>query len=317
MNSHVHQLALLKSTRFHALAVVVAAASIGVAGAGCRGWESESPPVHLNWNMDTQEKGKAFRHSDFFADGRYMRTPPTGTVARGFLREDEGRSFGRVDGDPTTTFPVLADAELAVQRGQQKYGIYCAPCHGLAGDGDGVVNTHLTVKAPSFHDTRLKEMPVGKMYEAILLGVNGGNMGSYAAQIQEDDRWNTLAYVRAMQKNKDPSVTLGGKPEVKVSDDATPEQKGQALYASKGCNACHSLDGAAGVGPTWAGLYGKKRPYTGGETTADDAYLVESIRLPQAKIVTGYGPVMPAYGDALLTDDEVQHLIAFIKTIKN
>ncbi len=296
-------------TTLKLVAAVVAVAAV----AGCRGWESDKPPVHLNWNMDTQEKGKAFRQSDFFADGRYMRTPPTGTVARGFLREDDAKSLGRVDGLAVTTFPDLGDTDAALAVGQQRYGIYCAPCHGLAGGGDGIVNSRLTVKAPSFHDARLKDMPVGKMYEAILNGVNGGNMGSYAAQLQEDDRWKVLAYVRAMQKLKDPSVTLGGKPEEKVNDDAPPEEKGKALYAAKGCNACHSLDGVKGVGPTWLAVYGSTHKTGTGDVTVDDAYITQSIREPAASIVDGYAPVMPPYP---LSDDEVANLIAFIKTLK-
>jgi mono/diheme cytochrome c family protein len=293
---------------------LVAVAVALVALSGCRGWETDKPPVHLNWNMDTQEKGKAYRKSDFYADGRSMRTPPAGTVARGFAHEDEGKATGRVDGKAVTAFPQdLGDPVALVARGQDRYGIYCAPCHGLSGDGDGIVNTKLSVKAPSFHDARLKEMPAGKIYEAMLLGANGGNMGSYAAQLTEHDRWATLSYVRALQKQRDPSVTLGGRPEVVVSDDAPPEEKGKGLWAAKGCNACHSIDGAPGVGPTWAGLYGRTTKHAGGELTADDAYITESIREPTAKIVAGYPPVMPPYP---LTDAEVTNLIAFIKTLK-
>lgn len=284
-----------------------------VALGGCRGWETDQPPVHLNWNMDTQEKGKAFRKSDFFKDGRYMRTPPAGTVARGFLKEDDARSTGRVDGRAVTTFPDLGDAAAALTRGQERFGIYCAPCHGLSGDGDGIVNGKLSVKAPSFHDARLKDMPAGKLYEAILNGVNNGNMGSYAAQLNETDRWNVIAYVRALQKQRDPNVTLGGQAEVVVNNDAPPEEKGKALYAAKGCNACHSVDGKPGVGPSWAGLFGKAGKAGGADYTADESYITQSIREPGAKIVDGFPPVMPPYP---LTDDEVASLIAFIKTLK-
>jgi len=284
-----------------------------VALTGCRGWESEKPPIHPIQNMDTQEKGKAYRKSEFFADGRYMRTPPKGTVARGFEKADEARAFGRIDGRAVTAFPDLGDHDAALTRGQERYGIYCAPCHGLSGDGDGIVNGRLGVKAPSFHDTRLKEMPAGKIYEAILLGVNNGNMGSYAAQLNETDRWNVVAYVRALQKQRDPGVTLGGQPEAVVSNDAPPEEKGKALYAAKGCNACHSIDGKPGVGPTWAGLFGKTGKASGGDYTADETYITQSIREPGARIVDGFPPVMPPYA---LTDDEVNSLIAFIKTLK-
>ena len=297
------------------LSLIATLATAALAVSGCRGWQSSEPPVHLNWNMDTQEKGKAYRSSDFFADGRYMRTPPAGTVARGYLHEDDLRHLGLVDGEPATRFPDgMGDPEVAVRRGQERFNIYCAPCHGGAGDGQGLVNSRLTVKAPSFHDQRLKDMPVGKIYQAILNGVNAGNMGSYAAQIPEDDRWDVVLYVRALQKSRDPSVTLGGAAAAKAADDAPPEEKGAALYAAKGCNACHSIDGVKGVGPSWKGSFGSTHGIEGGgEVTVDEAYLSESILQPMVKITAGYPPVMPPMP---LTDDEVQSLIAYIKSLK-
>ena len=287
----------------------------------CRGWESDQPPVHLNWNMDTQEKGKAYRKSTLFADGRAMRTPPAGTVAQGFLKPDSVRSFGLVEAADgkmkvANEFPADIDGgETFVARGRDRYGIYCSPCHGLSGDGDGPVNSRLGVKAPSFHDVRLKEMAAGQMYGAILNGVNAGNMGSYAGQLKEDDRWAVLAYVRAMQKSRDPTVTLGGKPPVELAPPpsvATAEY-GKQLYAAKACIGCHSLDGSRLVGPTWLALYGRKEVASGAEVIADDAYIPESIRMPMAKIVEGYPPAMPAYP---LDDVEINSIILFIKTLK-
>lgn len=296
--------------RVGALALSMTALSSGTA---CRGWQSESPPVHLNWNMDTQEKGKAYRKSDFFADGRMMRTPPAGTVAQGFLHEDDHHHLGLINGEPATSLPDVGDPAVAVKRGKERFEIYCMPCHGGAGDGNGTVNSRLLVKAPSFHDQRLKDMPVGQIYQAILNGVNGGNMGSYAAQIPEDDRWNVVLYVRALQKSKDPNVTLGGQAVAKAAADATPEQKGEVLYKTKTCNACHSLDGTKIVGPTWKGLFGAKEKTNKGEVVVDEAYLTESILKPMEQITEGYPPAMPPVP---LTDEEVQQLIAFIKSVK-
>jgi mono/diheme cytochrome c family protein len=287
------------------LVVVLAVAS------GCRGWTTTEPPVHLNWNMDTQEKGKAYRKSEFFADGRSMRTPPAGTVARGYLREDDHFSDGTEGGEPATGFPAsYAGNASDIAHGKERYGIYCAPCHGGAGDGKGPVASKLTVAPPSLHDGRLKEMPVGKIYQAIKYGVNNGNMGSYAAQLQEKERWDVILYVRALQKAKDPSVTLGGTAAPKVDTAAPVEEQGAALYKSKGCNACHSLDGTKVVGPSFKGVYGSKHNTDKGEVTVDDAYLRESMLEPNAKIVEGYPPAMPPLP---LTDDEVNALIAFIK----
>jgi hypothetical protein len=100
--------------------------------AGCRGWTSEQPPIHINPNMDTQEKGKAYRKHAFFADGRSMRMPVEGTVARGFLRDDDGTSRGiGADGQPLQDFPAGFTADVAAaQRGKDRWGVYCAPCHG-------------------------------------------------------------------------------------------------------------------------------------------------------------------------------------------
>ncbi len=308
---------MLQSTCLATLAVVAVGAVTG-----CRGWESDKAPVHLNWNMDTQEKGKSYRKSELFADGRDMRTPPAGTVAQGFLHDDDLRSLGMVLSTAEGAKPgamKIANAfpvgDVDVARGKDRFGIYCSPCHGLSGDGDGIVNARLGVKAPSFHDARLKEMAAGQMYRAILLGANGGNMGSYAGQLTEQDRWNVLAYVRALQKARDPSVTLGGNPIIELPpDDGIPsEAKGKALYAVKGCNACHSVDGSKGVGPTWLALSGRLEKVGGADITVDDVYLTESIRMPMAKIVDGYPPAMPPND---LTDSDIKSVILFIKTLK-
>jgi cytochrome c oxidase subunit 2 len=98
---------------------------------------------------------------------------------------------------------------------------------------------------------------------------------------------------------------------------ANPAERGQKWYTTYGCNACHSIDGKEGVGPTWKGLYGKQVTFTDGSTaTADDAYLFESIRNPAAKIVQGFQPIMPANIAEKMTDDQVRDVIEFIKTLK-
>jgi mono/diheme cytochrome c family protein len=193
-----------------ASALLLAALSV----AGCRGWTSESPPVHLNPNMDTQEKLKPYRDSDFFADGRAMRPIPEGTVARGSRHvrdgfadhQDDHFTLGTVGGAPATALPSsLAVDERTIQRGHERYDIYCAPCHDRTGTGQGTVAARLAIKPPSFHDDRIKTMPIGKIYQAITLGVNPPNMPSYATQIPVDDRWAIAVYLRALQKAKDPA----------------------------------------------------------------------------------------------------------------
>lgn len=296
---------------------------------GCRGCESSQPPVHLIANMDTQEKGKAYRRdtSGLFADGRLMREPVPGTVPVGHLEED-ALLYEGVDekGAPTKVFPgavktdgALSDALRA--RGKDRYAIYCAPCHGVAGDGKGPIagvaldgGPRLTVPPPAFTSDRLKGMVVGQMYAAIRNGVNAGNMPSYASQLPVKDRWAVLAYVRQLQREADPNVgDEGGEVMAVAKASVASADHGAQLFKAKGCNACHSLDGSKLVGPSFKGLYGKKESTSAGEVDVDDAYLKESMLSPMAKIVTGYPPAMPPLP---LDEIEVKSLSLFIASLK-
>lgn len=297
--------------------------------AGCRGYESESPPVHLIRNMDTQEKFRAYREDStgLFADGRAMRAPIEGTVAQGQLGTDLVLEEGLDEaGQPTLKFPdevkengVLGSALAA--RGRQRYDIYCATCHGVELDGKGVMaqtgfdsNPRLVVPPPSFHSKRLKNMPAGQIYHAIKYGVNDGNMGPYAAQVPVKDRWAIIAYIRSQQVAKDPNVDPeGGKVMVVAQVDTASVDHGSQLYEAKGCVTCHSTDGARLVGPTFQGLFGKTEATSEGEVTVDSAYLHESIKAPLAKIVNGYPPAMP---QLQLTDLEIDSLVLFIESVK-
>lgn len=289
--------------------------------AGCRGYESESPPVHLIHNMDTQEKGKAYRRdtSGLFADGRLMRAPPEGTVAVGTLDEDDLFFRGANEkGEPSKEFPpALKDGGNAlthvVERGHGRYVIYCAPCHGAQGDGQGPVAQRggLLVPPPAMTTDRLKEMVVGKIFSAITYGVNNGNMPSYAAQIPADDRWAIVAYIRSMQQ-----VALENEGTVVAVDTSKPSPEwGLAVFKGKGgCNACHSTDGSKLVGPTFKGIWGRSEKTSGGDVTVDLAYVTESIRSPNAKVVEGYPPAMPPRPD--LTETEIESLALFMQTLK-
>ena len=279
-----------------------------------RGWPSDKPPVHWNPNMDTQEKGKSFRHdqSGVFADGRYMQTPPEGTVARGYLFDDDQLTRG-VD-DKGAFLTHLPDAytvdATTVARGKNRYAIYCAPCHGKDADGKGPVAERKGLAAipPAFKDARLIEMPVGQMYKAIHEGVNNGNMPSYAVQIPERDRWAIVAFLCTLQTGQDDAAKACSA-EFKKAEDLSKKPPGYALWKTKGCNACHTLDGKPGTGPTWKGLGGKTEQTDKGPVTVDAAYIEESIKTPTAKIVAGFPPAMPQLP---LTDDEIKQLVDFI-----
>lgn len=195
---------------------------LGVALAGlmgCRGEPTPKAPVHLNPNMDTQDKYKPYRASLFFEDGRAMRPPPANTVAWGhvpnegfqnpdMLEADEAYHYGYegldAAGEPqwVEVIPVEPSKQF-LRRGQERYGIYCAPCHDTSGYGKGpVALRNWPVPVPSFHEQRLLDLPVGQIYKAITYGVNNQNMPSYAQQIGVGDRWAIVAYVRALQRSQ-------------------------------------------------------------------------------------------------------------------
>jgi hypothetical protein len=175
-----------------------------------RGHPSDKPPIHLNPNMDTQDKYKPQSESRFFPDGATMRRPVPGTVARGELREDSRYYFGKDEqGNYLTTLPVSLTHEL-LERGRERYNIYCAPCHGLTGAGNGIITKYnYPIPPPSFHQERLRTMPDGQLFDTITNGIR--NMPSYKHQIPVRDRWAIVSYVRALQRSQ--NATLSDVPE--------------------------------------------------------------------------------------------------------
>lgn len=181
--------------------------------AGCRGDASDAPPIHINPNMDWQERFDPQEANDFFADGRAMRPPVAGTVARGFLREDTAFHFGRdASGAYVASTPVEVTAEL-MERGRERYEIFCSVCHGSAGDGQGIIMTgnYGYVPAPTYHSEALRAAPDGYYYDVIANGIR--SMPGYAQQIPVADRWAITAYIRALQRSQyaagNPQSTAG------------------------------------------------------------------------------------------------------------
>lgn len=173
--------------------------------AGCRGMQSEKPPIHPNLNMDFQEKFQAQEANPFFADNAAMRKPVSGTVARGLLKEDVQFFEGRTEeGEYVQDMPVPATRAL-LERGQERYEIYCTVCHGQAGDGNGVImrGNYGYTPATSYHIDRLRQISDGYLYDVIANGVR--NMPGYAQQIPVRDRWAIVSYIRALQLNQNAS----------------------------------------------------------------------------------------------------------------
>ena len=147
-------------------------------------------------DMHDQPKYTAYKPSDFFSDQRSARPIVEGTIAQGQLYEDELLYTGRAGGQPATAFPFAVDAAL-MRRGRERYDIYCSPCHGLTGEGDGMVVQRGYRRPPSFHTDRLREAPPGHVFDVISNGF--GAMPDYAAQVAVRDRWAIAAYMRALQ----------------------------------------------------------------------------------------------------------------------
>ncbi len=210
----------------HALALLLAAASLPLVG--CRGDRSDNPPRQFFPDMDDQPRWKAQDRSEFFADGRTMRQPPQGAVAfgrspvvsdepwaatytlqRAQLLKADDRVYRGVDdnGNLLTTIPVEVTPAL-LDRGQNRFDIYCAACHGIKGDGKGLVGQTWAYPLPSFHDDRFlpggASGAEGHIFDVALHGFIGPTgrqlMPGYAHALTEHDAWAIVAYIRALQR---------------------------------------------------------------------------------------------------------------------
>ena len=147
-------------------------------------------------DMHMQPYYRPLAKSDFFNDDRSARLPVEGTVARGDLREDTYFYTGKIGNGPGDYMPFPVTKEV-LDRGRERYNIYCTPCHGRVGDGNGFIPTRGFRKPPSFHIDRLRKVPIGYLFD---VDTNGfGVMPDYASQISPRDRWCIAAYIRALQ----------------------------------------------------------------------------------------------------------------------
>lgn len=179
--------------------ILIVVAVVGVAG--FRGSMSRRPPIEVFPDMDRQPKLRPQTDSTFFADGKSSRLPVTGTVARGTPYQDTPVNTGFVTGTTNfvATLPVEVTAALLV-RGQERYNITCAPCHGVAGDGKGITTKYGMNIIANLHDKRIIDMADGELFNIISNGKN--NMGPYASAVTIPDRWAIISYVRALHRSR-------------------------------------------------------------------------------------------------------------------
>jgi len=163
--------------------------------------------------MHDQPYYRPLNQSDFFADERSARSLPAGTVARGQLRQDAYFYTGTMGGQPGDVMPFPIN-ERVLRRGQERFNIYCAPCHGMTGEGNGMIVQRGFRRAASFHERRLQEAPVGYFVDVMTSGF--GAMPDYSAQISPHDRWTIVSYIRALQLSQRATVA-----------DVPADQRGQ------------------------------------------------------------------------------------------
>jgi mono/diheme cytochrome c family protein len=164
---------------------VLGAFAVGALLTGCR------------LDMHVQPRVNPLARSDFFPDQRGARPLVEGTVARGELRADTYLYTGKINGNPGDYMPFPV-TKAVLNRGRERFNIYCSPCHSVLGDGNGFIPSRgFSQKPPSYHIPRLQKAPVGYFYDVISNGF--GIMSDYSAQIPPQDRWNIVAYIRALQ----------------------------------------------------------------------------------------------------------------------
>jgi len=199
------------------ISILLIGAAIGVAAFGMLGLQgrmSRKPPVELYSDkffpgMDKQPKLRPMEPDSFFANGVSSQLPPAGTIARSepvqtadgevYCFEDSPVNTGRATG--TTNFietnPLAVNAAL-IQRGRERFDIYCSPCHGRLGDGNGITKKiGVMLAVANLHDKRIVEMADGEIFNTITYGKN--TMGAYGPLMPTEDRWAVIAYLRALQ----------------------------------------------------------------------------------------------------------------------
>lgn len=178
----------------------LAAVALGALSTACSNFPSRQPPIWVWLDMKKQDKYKPQAASAFFSDGRASRLPAEGTLAQELYRPDTAYSTGITEaGLYVTRIPEPVTLSL-LKRGQQRYDIYCAPCHDRTGSGRGMVPSKAVWVPGNLHDARIQNFADGEFYRVISNGRR--SMPGYARQISEQDRWAIVAYIRALQRSQ-------------------------------------------------------------------------------------------------------------------
>jgi mono/diheme cytochrome c family protein len=193
------------TARTRRLLGALALASVVVLSGCARGCTSNRPPIHINPSMDDQPKVLPQTASPFFYDGSSMRQPVPGAVAIGGLKEDGAFFTGKgADDQFVAKIPVTVD-EVLLERGRQRYVIYCQPCHDARGDGKGILFQRGKVPTATFHQEKILQYPDGRIFDIVTNGQ--GLMPAYRWPIPPADRWAIIAYVRELERKRLASPT--------------------------------------------------------------------------------------------------------------
>ena len=169
-------------------------------------------------DMQDQPKYIPLRPSSFFADGRSERPLIEGTVARGHLNADTVFYTGMIEGKPVDAFPFPV-TRTVLDRGQDRFNIYCSPCHDRLGNGNGMIPQRGYRHPPSYHIDRLRQAPDGHIFDVITNGF--GAMPDYAAQVAPYDRWAIVAYIRVLQYSQHAPVAEVPEARAELAKEAT------------------------------------------------------------------------------------------------
>lgn len=177
-------------------------------------------------DMHDQPRYRFDSASDFWGDRRAARPAVPGTVARGMLKTDAALWTGKIGDKEVDQFPFPVTREV-IERGRDRYGIYCTPCHGLLGYGNGVIVSRGLKNPPSYHTEALRDAPVGRIYNTITNG--NGSMASYQSRIPMRDRWAIVSYIRVLQQSQNvKAAELSAEERQKIDQPAPARQQGEA-----------------------------------------------------------------------------------------